>query len=60
MTKFKILKKFFDNDRREYNPGDTIELENEMKIHRMLCFGIIKPRKRPFERKPNVERAVVL
>ena len=59
MLSFKILKRFVDSDRKEYLPGDTIELDNDMKIHRMMVYGIIKFRKKP-GRKPKIERAVVL
>lgn len=59
MVRFKIKKKFVDSDRKEYNPGDIILLENEMKIHRMITYGIIGWRKRP-GRKRIIERAVAV
>lgn len=58
---FKIKKKFVDSDRKEYVAGDTIALDNRMKIDRMIYYGIIdrNPQKKR-GRKPKVERAVVL
>lgn len=41
MPAFKILKRFVDSDRREYVEGNTIELDNKMKIDRMIYYGII-------------------
>ena len=67
--KFKIKKKFVDSDRREYVPGDIMELEGDdnkfhkgnIKIDRLMYYGIIerKPKKKR-RRKPKIERAVVL
>ena len=39
---FKIRKRFVDSDRREYNKGDYIDLDNRMKIDRMIYYGIIE------------------
>ncbi len=69
MLSFKLKKKFVDNDRKEYSPGDIIKLDcdsegrgpDRIKIDRMVVYGIIDsiPQKRR-GRKPKVERAVVL
>ena len=63
MPKFKIKKRFVDSDKKEYLPNDIIELDNRMKIDRMIIYGIIewepiKQKKRG--RKRKIERAVVL
>ena len=65
MQKYKIIKRFIDSDRTDYQPGDTIELDNEMKITRMKYYGFIgwKPieeKKRGRRRKPKIERAIIL
>ena len=66
MLSFKIVKKFCDSDRKEYKPGDSIELDeikNRIKIDRMIYYGIIgnKPiGKKKQKRKPIVERAAIL
>ena len=60
-AKFKIKKRFVDADRKEYNRGDTIVLNNRIKIDRMIYYGIID--RKPYKkrgRKPKTERAVVL
>lgn len=67
--KFKIKKKFVDSDRKEYMPGDIIELDGDkdkfhkgnIKIDRMIVYGIIdrKPQKKR-GRKPKTEKAVIL
>jgi len=41
MPAFKIKKRFVDSDRKEYFPNDTVEVENRMKIDRMIYYGII-------------------
>ena len=63
MYKYKIIKKFIDSDRKVYEIGDTIDIDNSMKITRMQYYGFIewqpiKEKKRG--RKPKVERAVTL
>ena len=63
MPKYKIIKRFIDSDRTEYEVGDPIELENDMKITRMKYYGFIgwepiEEKKRG--RKPKIERAVIL
>lgn len=60
-AKFKIKKRFVDSDKTEYAVDDTIELNNRMKIDRMIYYGIINrvPLKRR-GRKPKTERAISL
>lgn len=63
MEKYEIIKRFIDVDRKDYQPGDFIELENDMKIHRMKVYGFIgwtPVNKKKRGRKPKIERAVVL
>lgn len=63
MEKYKIIKRFIDVDRKDYQPGDFIELDNKMKIIRMQYYGFIdwKPvKKKKRGRKPKIERTIVL
>ena len=60
--KYRIRKKFIDTDRKEYEVGDPIDIDNSMKVIRMQYYGYIdwnpiKQKKRG--RKPKIERAVM-
>lgn len=61
--KYRIRKKFIDSDRKVYEIGDSIDIDNSMKSIRMQYYGYIewqpiKTKKRG--RKPKIERAVIL
>lgn len=59
--RYKIRKKFIDIDKKIYEVGDTIDIDNSMKSIRMQYYGYIdwepiKQKRRG--RKPKIERAI--